>query len=633
MSISSVEADKARRKLYEAMNEEASFKEKAEYALGLGKEYLGVKDGYVALIDTRTEHWVAIATTDDADGSYPEGLTLELQNTYCRHAIDADTSMAVHDTSQDYDEDAAFEMQDTRCYHGTPFRIDEETYGTVCFVSDKPRNTPFSDDDTMFVELIARMLEYEFKQDRQKAELAKKTDFVTVLTRILRHNLRNDMTVIRGQANLLNENHDADASSEKIIRKTDELLELSETARELTSVVSTDTDRQQVDIAAVTEGVVEKAESEYPSVSFSLDIPDSATVSVKPNIRRVFEELTENAAKHTKDDAQVTVTVEVTEKDVRIHVEDNGTGLPEQERKVLERGKETPLVHGSGLGLWLTNWIVKDNEGRIDTEVDEDGTNITVALPRRATDSKMPNLDVLDRRLQREQDRFEAVFDESFDAMAIVDDEGRFMDVNSRVCELVGVSKENLLGRSVEEFVSDSFWRGLEKPRRQQGILPIIQKNGTERIVEYTVSPDVVSGQHFLVVRDVTEREENEREIAEANRQLQTVMETVDAAVFIKDADGRYQMMNGECRELLGVGQKEDVVGLTDYDLLPEETAEKFRDDDMRVFEEGETVRTEDRIPTPDGTREFLTVKSPFFDDEGELSGVCAVSMDIADSY
>jgi PAS domain S-box-containing protein len=213
--------------------------------------------------------------------------------------------------------------------------------------------------------------------------------------------------------------------------------------------------------------------------------------------------------------------------------------------------------------------------------------------------------------------------------MAVVDDEGRFMDVNQRVSEILGVSKENLLGRSVGEFVSDPSWQGFGKPGQHQGTLSILRKDGTERTVEYTLSPDVVSGQHLLVVRDVTEREENEREIAEANRQLQTVMDAVNAAVFIKDADGSYQMMNEECRELLGVDQNEDVVGLTDYDLLPEETAEKFREDDMQVFEKGETIRTRDRVPTPDGTKEFMTVKSPFFDDEGDLSGVCAVAVDI----
>jgi len=631
---SSVDSDKIRQELYETMNREATFKKKAEHALVLGKDYLEVENGYVVLVDPRTDHWEAIVSTESSDGSYPEGLTLSLQKTYCRHTIDADSSLALHDiAAQGYKDDPAFEAHGTRCYHGTPFSINEDTHGTVCFVSDEPRETPFDDDETMFAELIARMLEYEFKQDRQKAELEKKTDFVTVLTRILRHNLRNDMTVIRGQANLLNENHDADGSSDKIIRKTDELLELSETAREFTSIVSTNSDRQQLDIAAVVRSVVEKTESEYPSVSFGLNLPDSATVSAKPNIRRVFEEIVENAAKHTKKDAHVTVTFEVTEGNVRIQVEDNGPGMPEQEREVLDKGEETPLVHGSGLGLWLTNWIVDDNEGKIETKVDERGTKVTVSLPRRATDSEVSNIETLDRRLRREQGRFEAVFDESFDAMAVVDDEGRFMDINQRASELVGISKENLLGRSIDEVISDSSLQEFGEPGRHQGKLSIDGKDGAERTVEYTLSPDVVSGQHLLVVRDVTEREENEREIAETNRQLQTMIETVNAVVFIKDAEGRYQMMNQECRELLGVGRNEDVVGLTDYDLLPEEKAEEFRRDDTQVLEKGEKIRTKDRVPTPEGAREFLTVKSPFFDDEGDLSGVCAVSMDITDGY
>jgi PAS domain S-box-containing protein len=365
------------------------------------------------------------------------------------------------------------------------------------------------------------------------------------------------------------------------------------------------------------------------------------------------------------------------------------------------------------------------------------------------------NIESLDRRLQREKDRFEAVFDESFDAMAVVDDEGRFMDVNQRVSELIGVSKENLLGRSVGEFVSDPSWRGFGEPGQHQGTLSILREDGTERTVEYTLSPDVVSGQHLLVVRDITrrktrekeleeyetiveslddavyvlnkegefryvndafaelvgydkeeilgshvslvkgeegvskgerrlgrilsddgpdstkfeidirtrdgekipcedrmsvlpyegeqfrgsagvvrdisERKERERELTETNHRLGTVLETVNAAIFIKDADGRYQLMNQQCREMLGIGHDEDIVGLTDQDVFPEEAVERIRSDDRRALENGETVEVEESIPTPEGTKTLLTLKSPFFDDERNLSGVCAVSVEITD--
>jgi len=65
---------------------------------------------------------------------------------------------------------------------------------------------------------------------------------------------------------------------------------------------------------------------------------------------------------------------------------DNGPGLPDQEQKVLSEGVETPLIHGSGLGLWMVNWIVTTHDGSIDTTVTDEGTTVTVTLPRMRAD-------------------------------------------------------------------------------------------------------------------------------------------------------------------------------------------------------------------------------------------------------
>lgn len=88
------------------------------------------------------------------------------------------------------------------CYHGTPLVIDGELYGTVCFVADNPRE-PFSDDETMFTELIALLLERELEREWHEAELTKQTNLAIVLNRVLRHNLRNNMSVIRGFTQLI----------------------------------------------------------------------------------------------------------------------------------------------------------------------------------------------------------------------------------------------------------------------------------------------------------------------------------------------------------------------------------------------------------------------------------------------
>jgi PAS domain S-box-containing protein len=132
------------------------------------------------------------------------------------------------------------------------------------------------------------------------------------------------------------------------------------------------------------------------------------------------------------------------------------------------------------------------------------------------------------------------------------------------------------------------------------------------------------------VARDITERKEHEQELQQINTRFETALETMSAAVFLKDTDGRYLMMNRACRELFDIGDR-DIVGLTDDDLLPQAVAEQARADDRRVFERRAVTEIEETVPTASGKTVRLTQKSPVYDDDGEITGLCGVSTDITE--
>lgn len=77
MADSTVDSDKARHELYNIMRSELSFDQKAEQALGLGKEYLGVENAHFARIDPAADFWKAIVSTDSQEDEFPAGLVLE----------------------------------------------------------------------------------------------------------------------------------------------------------------------------------------------------------------------------------------------------------------------------------------------------------------------------------------------------------------------------------------------------------------------------------------------------------------------------------------------------------------------------------------------------------------------------
>jgi GAF domain-containing protein len=165
-------------------------------------------------------------------------LELDLTTTYCRRTLETEGSIALHDaTDQGWDDDPAFETHGLQCYHGTSIYLDGEPYGTVCFVATDARRE-FSHGDTMFAELIARLPERELERERHEAQFARQTNLATVLNRVLRHNLRNDMSVILGFTQHMADQLDDSSYGRTALSNIDDLLDLCQKTRELDRIVA-----------------------------------------------------------------------------------------------------------------------------------------------------------------------------------------------------------------------------------------------------------------------------------------------------------------------------------------------------------------------------------------------------------
>ena len=128
---------------------------------------------------------------------------------------------------------------------------------------------------------------------------------------------------------------------------------------------------------------------------------------------------------------------------------------------------------------------------------------------------------------------------------------------------------------------------------------------------------------------DIRDRERTEAELRESRHRLNTILDGVEAYIYIKDRDYRYQYLNKRCCEALGLDCHE-IIGLSDYDLMPGDLAADNRARDTLVIEHGERVVHEDRI-TPAGTNEsipILSVKIPLRDEKGHVYGLCGIATD-----
>jgi signal transduction histidine kinase len=209
---------------------------------------------------------------------------------------------------------------------------------------------------------------------------------LTVLNRVLRHNLRNDLTVVRGHAELVASQVDDPAlrdHAETVIDETDGLVALGEKARTFEAVVGDETTWKPTSLEAVVRDVVGETRREYPEATVSLDVPTDVRVETNADtVRLAVGELLENAIVHGGDGAGAVVGLVPDPEDgsAAVTVADEGPGIPDQEIAVLGNESETDLQHASGIGLWLVHWGVAALGGTVTFDAD-DGTTARVRLP------------------------------------------------------------------------------------------------------------------------------------------------------------------------------------------------------------------------------------------------------------
>lgn len=384
----------ARGRLYDIMRQDIGVDEKITRALELGQQYLDVEFAFLARTDSTTEYWEVIGSAESADGSYPVGLSSNLGNTYCRRVADQEESVVIHDApNQGWADDPAFERHNFHTYYGVPMEVVDRVYGTTCFASEDARPEPFTEEESMFAELVARLLGYAIQRRHHEVELSERTEMVDVLCRVLRHNLRNDLNAIQSRAELIENQLSAetDVSIESIFTTIDNLLTVAEGARQLNEVNEEAFDTQKIELVTLATQCVTDVKALHPDASISVEGPAEISLRASPRLRSALHELIENAAKHSGAEPSITVTLSETDDAIWITVRDNGPGLPDQEQTVLQQGNETPLSHGSGLGLWLVYWIVRRHDGRIETSISDSGTTITITLPRVLTTVQREN--------------------------------------------------------------------------------------------------------------------------------------------------------------------------------------------------------------------------------------------------
>ena len=133
----------------------------------------------------------------------------------------------------------------------------------------------------------------------------------------------------------------------------------------------------------------------------------------------------------------------------------------------------------------------------------------------------------------------------------------------------------------------------------------------------------------ITILRDITNRKQDENAIVEMNTRLQTLIQAIPDIVYFKDTQGRNLIVNRSF-ERLANKEIEEIIGKTDEEIFPEELAKYCRESDESVKQSGETIKIEEKFSGENGnTVYFDTVKVPIYDHHKKISGLVGVSRDV----
>lgn len=264
-------------------------------------------------------------------------------------------------------------------------------------------------------------------------------------------------------------------------------------------------------------------------------------------------------------------------------------------------------------------------------------------------------LRLAEKAREQAESRYRLVIENTTDDFFIHDDNGRFLDVNEQACRSLGFTRAELLAMSPPDL-------SREKPSAEQQALwdqmkpgvavrvPVhhTRKDGSKFPVEVMVSCHELDGEKLYVgfVRNMTgyvqlqarlealsadleaRVEARSREAQIVTERMQAILDSVEDAIVLRDAQGDVVLIN-RAAAMLYDRPLDQVSGLSFAELVGPTLA--ARDDQARqsMLELGGPVTQEERAPRSLGNRTLLTTRSPWRDATGRIVGMVNVSHDI----
>ena len=245
--------------------------------------------------------------------------------------------------------------------------------------------------------------------------------------------------------------------------------------------------------------------------------------------------------------------------------------------------------------------------------------------------------------LMENEERFRLLFDEVMTGLIVQNVNAVIQDVNQAFCSLLGYEKEELVGTSITNYTHDGrnpkalkIYRQLISGEIEHYIAErrYIHKQGEEiwtKIKVLALWDETGACKSILVyVLDITRPKEMELELRKQHNLLNAIIEGTKDSIFVKDNDGRYQLINKAGAKYLGKS-KEEIIGKTEFEIFGEELGAEIDKWDKQILQDGKLLDFEEKLIAGGATHWWHTVKGPVIDSDRSIIGKFGISRNISE--
>jgi len=349
----------------------------AELVVETGKTILNLDLCYFGVVEDGMLYTEAVTDEISDESYFDSGTPIEEAGLTGTSYLQGESIL-----SQNVAEDPRANPQDE---YGAVLTVPVGEYGVLQAASYEAG--AFDQADREVVELLAEhareslqriAYETELEEQRQELDLLRQ-----IFSRVFRHNVRNELTIIQGNAELIERLSADESITERaglILESSQKLTNHTDKAREVEEIVQSEQAMKTVSLETVVSTALEGFGEAYPEATIERDVDDVDITAIN-GIGAAVSNAVENALEHNPSPVTVTITSDVDDETVTLHVADDGTGIPESDLEAINSEAESKLTHGSGVGLWLMKWVVEKSDGSLTLRNVDGGVCVDMRLP------------------------------------------------------------------------------------------------------------------------------------------------------------------------------------------------------------------------------------------------------------